>query len=94
MRLIDADELTLYYGGLIHISPYDFEGTAKYFAQQVKAARPVEAIPCEFIQDKIQQASGPERTYLVKLIEEWRKDGGMEALDGCHFQADRVPPNA
>lgn len=35
MRLIDADELVFDYSGLIYINPYDFQGTAKYFAKQI-----------------------------------------------------------
>lgn len=36
MRLIDADKIVFDYSGLVHISPDDFTGIAKYFADQIK----------------------------------------------------------
>lgn len=44
-RLIDADAVILNYGGLVHISPYDFQGIAKYFAEQIAAAPTIDAVP-------------------------------------------------
>lgn len=44
MRLIDVDKIKLDYSGLMHISPYDFIGTAKYFADQIKSAPTVDAV--------------------------------------------------
>ena len=45
MRLIDADAVILNYRGLVHISPYDFQGIAKYFAEQIAAAPTIDAVP-------------------------------------------------
>lgn len=77
MRLIDIDKLSIYYGGLVEISPYDFEGTAKYFAQQVKAAPVVEAIPVEWIKQQIQENPGMHAASWARLLDLWRekKDG-------------------
>jgi hypothetical protein len=36
MRLIDADAIKLYYGGLVHIPYNDFIGIANYFMNQIK----------------------------------------------------------
>lgn len=44
-RLIDADAVILNYGGLVHISPYDFQGIVKYFAEQISAAPTIDAVP-------------------------------------------------
>lgn len=74
MTLIDIDSLSFYYGGLSQIYPYDFEGTARYFMEQVKAKTPVKAIPCDYIKEKARKASGPESTYLRKLLNDWEKD--------------------
>lgn len=38
MPLIEADKIILDYSGLAQIAPNDFAGTAKYFADQIKAA--------------------------------------------------------
>lgn len=38
MRLIDADALVFYYGGLEKIPPWDCRGIAEYFANQVRLA--------------------------------------------------------
>ena len=35
--LIDVSKITLEYGGLANISPYDFVGTAEYFAKQIES---------------------------------------------------------
>ena len=45
MRPIDADAVILNYGGLVYISPYDFQGIAKYFAEQIAAAPTIDAVP-------------------------------------------------
>ena len=45
MKLIDVDKIELDYSGLIHLSPYDFIGTAKYFADQIKSEPTVDAEP-------------------------------------------------
>lgn len=45
MRLIDVDKIELDYSGLADIYPYDFIGTAKYFADQIKSAPTVDAEP-------------------------------------------------
>lgn len=45
MRLIDADKIELNYIGLAYIDPLDFVGTAKYFADQIKAATTIDAEP-------------------------------------------------
>lgn len=71
MKLIDADKLELYYGGLVYISPYDLRGAARYFMNQIRAQAPIKAIPCDYILDKAEKATGPESTYLRKLVEEW-----------------------
>ena len=34
-RPIDADAIVFDYSGLAHIGPYDYEGIAKYFADQI-----------------------------------------------------------
>ena len=75
MKLIDVDELQLYYGGLAHISPQDFEGTAKYFMGQVKAAPTIEAIPIEFIDKLITNPwyAGSKSWVLSWLKREWKK---------------------
>ena len=77
MTLIDIDKLSIYYGGLAQISPYDFEGTAKYFANQVKAATVVEAIPVEWIKQQIQENPGMHAASWARLLDLWRakKDG-------------------
>lgn len=37
MSYINTDEIVLNYDGLAYIDPHDFEGTAKYFYDQIKA---------------------------------------------------------
>lgn len=77
MKLIDIDKLSLYYGGLAKIYPYDFERVAKYFAKQVKAAPVVEAIPVEWIKQQIQENPGMHAASWARLLDLWRakKDG-------------------
>ena len=74
MTLIDIDKLSLYYGGLANIYPYDFEGTAKYFAKQVKAAPVVEAIPVEWIKQQIQENPGLHAASWSRLLELWEAE--------------------
>lgn len=45
MRPIDADKIVFDYSGLANISPYDFAGVAKYFADQIKAVPTVPPPP-------------------------------------------------
>ena len=79
MTLIDIDKLSLYYGGLAKISPYDFEGTAKYFAYQVKAAPVVEAVTCDFIEKlKADPANAGYKSWVLSfLLQEWEKANGQ-----------------
>ena len=62
-RLIDADAVKLNYGGLVHISPYDFQGIAKYFAEQIAAAPTIDAVPvvrcreCKHYREALSQTS-------------------------------------
>ena len=74
MTLIDIDKLSLYYGGLANISPYDFEGTAKYFANQVKASPVVEAIPVEWIKNQIKDHPGMHAASWSRLLELWEDE--------------------
>ena len=74
MKLIDIDKLSIYYGGLVEISPYDFEGTAKYFAQQVKAAPVVDAIPVEWIKNQIKDHPGMHAASWGRLLELWETE--------------------
>ena len=74
MRLIDADNLTLSYAGLAMMSPYDFEGTAKYFAKQVKAAPVVEAVPVEWIKNQIKDHPGMHAASWSRLLELWEAE--------------------
>ena len=74
MTLIDIDKLSLYYAGLIHISPYNFYGIAKYFAQQVKAAPVVEAIPVEWIKNQIKDHPGMHAASWSRLLELWETE--------------------
>lgn len=75
MTLIDIDKLSLYYVGLIHIRPYDFVGTAKYFAKQVKAAPVVEAVPVEWIKNQIKDHPGMHAASWSRLLELWETEG-------------------
>ena len=79
MTLIDIDKLSIYYGGLVEISPYDLEGTAKYFAQQVKAAPVVEAIPVEWIKQQIQENPGMHAASWGRLLELWKTEEEKDA---------------
>ena len=45
MRLIDADAIKLYYGGLAHIPYDDFMGIANYFMNQIKEMPTVDPEP-------------------------------------------------
>lgn len=45
MSYINTDEIVFNYGGLAHINPHDFEGTAKYFYDQIKAMPPADVKP-------------------------------------------------
>lgn len=74
MKLIDIDGMSLYYGGLVHIYPHDFEGTAKYFVKQIQAMPEVKAIPCEYIREKARNSVGAQSTYLRKLLQDWEKE--------------------
>ena len=77
MKLIDADNITLYYGGLVYIGAYDFEGIAKYFGKQIKAQDEVKAIPCDFIYRMINEPNnaGMKSFVLKWLLQEWEKEG-------------------
>lgn len=44
MKLVDIENLTLDYGGLAYINPYDFEKTAMYFAEQIRNLPVVDAV--------------------------------------------------
>lgn len=79
MKLIDIDKLSLYYGGLAKIYPYDFERTAKYFANQVKAAPVVEAIPVEWIKQQIKDHPGMHAASWGRLLELWETEGRKDA---------------
>ncbi|MDO5139391.1 MAG: hypothetical protein Q4D71_13160 [Oscillospiraceae bacterium] len=73
MKLVDVDNITLDYSGLVFIYPYDFERTASYFARQIHMKPEVEAVPYSFIRERIEKAAGTESTYLSELLEEWEK---------------------
>lgn len=45
MSYINTDEIVLNYDGLAYIDPHDFEGTAKYFYNQIKAMPPADVKP-------------------------------------------------
>lgn len=79
MKLIDIDKLSLYYGGLAKMYPYDFEGTAKYFAKQVKAAPIVEAIPVEWIKNQIKDHPGMHAASWSRLLELWETEEEKDA---------------
>ena len=44
MRPIDADKIVLDYSGLTAIGPYDFQGIAKYFYDQIQQAPTIDAV--------------------------------------------------
>lgn len=73
MKLINVDNMTFDYSGLVFISPYDFERIASYFARQVLTKPEVEAVPYSYIKERIEKAAGPESAYLTRLLEEWEK---------------------
>lgn len=81
MKLIDADNLTLSYAGLAKMSPYDFEGITKLFYDQIQAARPVEAIPIDFIETlKADPTNAGDKIRVLNwLSEEWEKAAGRKA---------------
>lgn len=61
MRLVDADKIVFYYGGLYRISPYDFMGIAKYFADQIKAVPTVPPPPNDPLTSSALEAVRAER---------------------------------
>lgn len=77
MKLIDADNITLYYGGLVYIGAYDFYGIGQYFGKQIKAQDEVKAIPCDFIYRMINEPNnaGMKSFVLKWLLQEWEKEG-------------------
>lgn len=81
MKLIDIEGLSFYYGGLVHIYPDDLRTIAKYFMDQVKSQPVVDAIPCGYILEKARGASGPESTYLRKLLGDWKEENERRSTE-------------
>ena len=85
MKLIDADNITLYYGGLVYIGAYDFEGIAKYFGKQIKAQDEVKAIPCDFIYRMINEPNNAgmkrRRTQVTAMRPNANRGVGLIGFD-------------
>jgi len=65
MRLIDADAIKLYYGGLVHIPYNDFIGIANYFMNQIKEMPTVTPEPHWIpVTERLPEEDG---TYIVCL---------------------------
>lgn len=86
MRLIDADAIKLYYGGLVHIPYNDFIGIANYFMNQIKEMPTVTPEPHWIpVTERLPEEDG---TYIVCLddgsvfeydyISTWWEDGAWE----------------
>lgn len=51
MKLIDADKVKFYYGGLAKIGPFDFEGISKYFFDQLENEPTMDAVDVTICKD-------------------------------------------
>lgn len=78
MRLIDADSIEFYYGGLSQIAPNDFIGIAKYFYKQIQEMPTVDPL-----------IHGKWR----KRIGLWSQSGYVQICSVCEKQIESLSGN-
>ena len=87
MRLIDADAIKFEYGGLARIPYYDYQGIAKYFAEQIKQMSTVEPehqwTPC---------SKGLPKTNGIYNVTRSVSDGFecRNITDACYFDGSNT----